>query len=339
MSDQVNETKQKVFEAADKLAAEGTKPTLERVREILNGGSYTTLSKYMKEWRHAQREQEKDIPVDIPEEVETLGKSAIEQIYTVAQKVAQEALDFERDALHQANQEHEEARAEAATLADQADAQLQEARAEITALTKLVKDMETNLEEAIGKAESYAQELTQTQQTLASERSTRVGLENLRDQLQDDIKQAQNNLVAEQQANQQLQSDIAKQAKTLGKEEATNQAHAARIKDLTNERKELKTQLARAQTESKKLTEKANEATLKLTELAGANAALDKEAATYKHQWQITEKHYQDRKASDAKQIRDAELKCRDIERERNQLQQALNDAKATIAQLSQNDS
>lgn len=44
-------TKTTVFKAADQLAAEGRIPTFTSVREKLGGGSYSTIGKYLKEWK------------------------------------------------------------------------------------------------------------------------------------------------------------------------------------------------------------------------------------------------------------------------------------------------
>lgn len=44
-------TRSTVFKAADQLAAEGRIPTFTSVREKLGGGSYSTIGKYLKEWK------------------------------------------------------------------------------------------------------------------------------------------------------------------------------------------------------------------------------------------------------------------------------------------------
>ena len=44
-------TKQDILAAADALDAEGAKPTLAAVRKKLGGGSFSTISEAMKEWK------------------------------------------------------------------------------------------------------------------------------------------------------------------------------------------------------------------------------------------------------------------------------------------------
>ncbi|EKJ5694690.1 DNA-binding protein [Salmonella enterica] len=44
-------TAKQIMQAADEIAREGLNPTLARVRKKLGGGSFTTISEVMIEWR------------------------------------------------------------------------------------------------------------------------------------------------------------------------------------------------------------------------------------------------------------------------------------------------
>ena len=46
-------TKEQILAAADQIAAEGQRPTLEAIRQI-TGGSYTTISPVLNEWKAKQ---------------------------------------------------------------------------------------------------------------------------------------------------------------------------------------------------------------------------------------------------------------------------------------------
>ena len=48
-------TKEQIIAAADQIAAAGERPTLEAVRQIV-GGSYTTISPVLNEWKARQKE-------------------------------------------------------------------------------------------------------------------------------------------------------------------------------------------------------------------------------------------------------------------------------------------
>jgi colicin import membrane protein len=47
-------TKEQIFEAADQIAANGQRPTLEAVRQMV-GGSYTTISPALNTWKSRQK--------------------------------------------------------------------------------------------------------------------------------------------------------------------------------------------------------------------------------------------------------------------------------------------
>ena len=53
-------TKERVWAAADKLFAQGTIVTQEKVRKVIRGGSYATIGKYLKEWKE---QEDKDVLV------------------------------------------------------------------------------------------------------------------------------------------------------------------------------------------------------------------------------------------------------------------------------------
>lgn len=48
-------TKQDIHAVADQIAADGGSPTLAAVRRVLGGGSFTTISEAMQEWKAARQ--------------------------------------------------------------------------------------------------------------------------------------------------------------------------------------------------------------------------------------------------------------------------------------------
>ena len=61
-------TKAQIFAAADALAAEGKRPTLESIRQI-TGGSYSTISPALNEWRARQAAKASPIREAAPQAV------------------------------------------------------------------------------------------------------------------------------------------------------------------------------------------------------------------------------------------------------------------------------
>ena len=91
-------TKERIFEIADEIDAGGQKPTLASIRKAIGGGSYTTISEAMKEWRARKAAKETQPLVPPPSAVtERLEGLGIE-IWSHALEMANGQLAAERDA-------------------------------------------------------------------------------------------------------------------------------------------------------------------------------------------------------------------------------------------------
>ena len=66
-------TEKDIIHAAESLTMEGINPTMERIREKLDGGSYTTISPYLRKWKNEQKNNNK-LLFDMPEKIPELGK-------------------------------------------------------------------------------------------------------------------------------------------------------------------------------------------------------------------------------------------------------------------------
>ena len=130
-------TTQDIHEAANSLVEEGKKPTLAAIRKALGGGSFTTISEAMKEWKaenqDSQAETKEVVPEVITEKLETL----ISKIWNVALSVANSRLESEREALKQSQQKLEEERNEAIELADALNDEIEELKAELERKSEL----------------------------------------------------------------------------------------------------------------------------------------------------------------------------------------------------------
>jgi DNA repair exonuclease SbcCD ATPase subunit len=121
-------TKDQIFAAADELDATGQNPTLAAVRKALGGGSFTTISEAMTEWKARKAAKESPLrepaPPAIAERLVEFGA----EIWAIALELANARLASEREALEAARTELEAERGEAAELADQVSAELEEAK-------------------------------------------------------------------------------------------------------------------------------------------------------------------------------------------------------------------
>ncbi|WP_090142701.1 DNA-binding protein [Limnohabitans sp. DM1] len=129
-------TTARIFEIADELDAAGHNPTLASVRKALGGGSYTTISQAMTEWRARKAAKETPVQEAAPQAITELLEQLGTDIWTHALQICNGRLSAEREALENDRQAIEAQRQEAADLADQLSSELEAARQEGTDLRK-----------------------------------------------------------------------------------------------------------------------------------------------------------------------------------------------------------
>ena len=104
-------TKEQIFSAADELAAGGQKPTLEAIRQRV-GGSYTTISPALNEWKARQATAAAPLREPAPQAVADRLAELGADVWAVALDLANARLAVEREALEKARVELEADRAE-----------------------------------------------------------------------------------------------------------------------------------------------------------------------------------------------------------------------------------
>lgn len=123
-------TKEQIFQTADQLAAAGESPTLANVRKALGGGSFTTISEAMNEWKAKQQAASSPIREPAPATVATRLNELGADIWGIALELANSRLTAEREALEATRQQLETAQQEATELADQLSAELETLQAQ-----------------------------------------------------------------------------------------------------------------------------------------------------------------------------------------------------------------
>ena len=128
-------TRDQIFAAADEIDAAGQNATLAAVRKVLGGGSFTTISEGMTEWKARKAAKELPLrepaPTAVADRLSELGA----EIWSAALELANGRLAGEREALEVARQQLEADKAEAAELADQVTAELEVAKAALLSAT------------------------------------------------------------------------------------------------------------------------------------------------------------------------------------------------------------
>lgn len=153
-------TREKVFAAADQLVDSGSKPTLVNIKDILGGGSFTTISPLVAEWKESKRQAVAVVKAPLPDSVSRALSQVADQVWSAAQEEAERNVASERESLHTASAELAEREA------DLLDA-IKSNEAEIRSLTE-------KLESAIQSAADFADNSAQERAALTA------GIENLK---------------------------------------------------------------------------------------------------------------------------------------------------------------
>jgi chromosome segregation ATPase len=76
--------KKRIIEICDKMAEQGIKPTLERVRDELGNGSFSTINPILKQWKENRALNNPATIIDLPSEIAAIGEKAAAMIWKVA---------------------------------------------------------------------------------------------------------------------------------------------------------------------------------------------------------------------------------------------------------------
>lgn len=110
--------KLKIFTAAEQLNAQGQKPTLDKVRTAIGGGSFTTISSILKEWKLQSSTQVIAAREPTPEVITNKINEIASDIWVAAIEIANDRLLAERNSMEQLRAGLESERTEALRLAD-----------------------------------------------------------------------------------------------------------------------------------------------------------------------------------------------------------------------------
>jgi len=154
-------TKEQIFQVADELDAAGQNPTLAGVRKALGGGSFTTISEGMSEWRSRKAAEAAPLRDPAPQAVTDKMTEMGGELWAVALELANARLASEREALEAVRVEMEGTRLEAVELADQLTREMDDTKAHMAAL-----------EAQIGEVRAEADEQRQNAATLGERAAT-----------------------------------------------------------------------------------------------------------------------------------------------------------------------
>lgn len=255
-------TTQDIHAAADKLAEQDIKPTLAKVRDALGGGSFTTISDAMATWRQEQQADQKlqqvDLPSSINERLQALGA----EMWQSANSIANERLAAERDALavaqvaaQQELDEHKESiktlEHEQAELLEQLDLEQSKAAQATDDAIQSRSALETAAAQHSADLDAIKQQLSDTQHKLELEQqklsTAQKAADDLRAKLDEtsaQLTQLRERIATANAQSTAQQAEIERLKAELADAKALNDKKDVKIDALTNERNELKTELA-----------------------------------------------------------------------------------------------
>ena len=236
-------TKEQIFSAADELAAAGQRPTLEAIRQI-TGGSYTTISPALNEWKARQATAAAPLREPAPQAVTDRLAELGGDLWTIALDLANARLASIEAAEAAARGETDELRGQLAAAQEQAHT-----------------------------AEARAQEIERR----AAELRTEL------DRAHQDADQARGALTEQQKASQaaaaQLDQVRAELAKVQAKAEADQDAHQEQRKTAAAEAHRIAERLTAAQAERDQATKAAAQAREEAARMAGQIDTLKEQSA------------------------------------------------------------
>ena len=219
-----------IHAAADKIAAQGTTPTLAAVRSALGGGSFTTISEAMKEWKASQQASATPIREPAPAAIADRMAVAASETWAIALEMANDRMRSEREALDLARGEMEKAQAEAAELADQLAADLEGAQATIEQQRQTLASAETQAGQQAAKSAALVQQLAQQTDAAHSAAAALAEARARIEQLSGMFEQERTERVAAQnRASAAEQSAAVLAARLEGAELASEQAQARAV--------------------------------------------------------------------------------------------------------------
>ena len=137
-----------IFQICDELNEKGQKPTLDRVRQALGGGSFTTIQPILREWKDKRSEEPASATTAVPDDIRGMLDGLAAQIWAKASAKAGEDLKALRDGMQARLDEAEQERSDAAAEVERLEAETKEQKEKIEASDVNIKSLRTALQAA-----------------------------------------------------------------------------------------------------------------------------------------------------------------------------------------------
>lgn len=208
-----------VQRAIDDLLARGESPSVQKVREVLGTGSFTTISDHLREWR-TRREENRDVPP--PRGMPAALQELAEALWQKAQEGANQALAHYREEADGRVEAAEERVAEARRQAEDASQREAALAAHLTATEQRLEERSTALARCEAERDQHAAQAHR--------------LETRHAELEGLLERIRGEMASQGQAHQQaLKDQEAQQRERLAREEQRHESAEARLMGLLDE--------------------------------------------------------------------------------------------------------
>lgn len=175
--------REELFDAANKLVLEGKEVSATELREMLGGGSFNTIYKFLNEWRAGQPSE----PPPSPDQIPALVQTAFLNTWRVATQEADRLLDEAKEKAAEEVREAQKQFADALKSIEKLEADSEADTREIESLKGRAGELESELKDAQGKVAGLAATVEQVKQQLEKVEKEKASDRKERD---DAIKQA-----------------------------------------------------------------------------------------------------------------------------------------------------
>lgn len=138
-------TEKRIHAAIEQIIESGENPTQARIREVLGGGSFTTIGEVLRVWRDGEQENQTLLSSDMPDALRDDANVLIAKIWQTADHLANDRLAAAHDALKIAQAK--------------ADADMSETLETVVVLESDIENIQKNLLSMTDKAQQYEHDL------------------------------------------------------------------------------------------------------------------------------------------------------------------------------------
>lgn len=277
-------TREEVFQAAESLVGVGEEPTYITVRERLGSGSFSTISKYLREWKAAagKGKDEGGAPLEIPAEFRSSLERFGGEVWRTLGAFARTEIEAARTAFEERMRERDEELEKAAATVDALQSELEEATSERDRFQEEVEALKGELREIKGKNSELQASLTSTIHEKFRLQEEVRDLDRTLSKTRERITTLEGRVENLTSENLSLETDLDRQIEELAKTREERDAARGEVLAASKVEENLRRELKKEEERGKELSAKVDDLSAKLTEEAAKRAALEEKLSQIK---------------------------------------------------------